>query len=448
MLQEDNTNLNNEIDYIKLIESLQKELSDEKNSNCILKKVIKAIKVKITVLGKKLYGKVFKSFFEKIQRDQPIVSYSTDCQSDKFRNYKQAENLTVYSPSEDHIKNINIIHDVIKNPIHRVSNHKKFSLAMDNINSETIISSKSMAKFTLLKAKRESSASYFSLNEYTTIVLDHYNFINNFVDTKKSLTDSEIIKIKSLSFSSLDLLLLAKHTNPIISEKDVDNSIYLFENSFTHSSFHKAFDFDYLKKSIEPYLYLPLEINFIITKCLNNIYGLNNITYLDFSNISQSKYTPASTPYNFYILKYISGDIRYWELDCRLENLIESLVEYLINFYTILFRKTYYNIYSHNMYKQDFKLDQSSYIGIIFNNLSFISNKSFYTTLTSFIKSNMKLNPTISDKFNLFSNNTSNLQPESDNYQPESYTIVKNLFDEISESNISIFIETNTIVTE
>ena len=436
-----------------IIKILKQELAKERKYNFILGKVNKELRHKIVIVGGKLYGDIFKNIFTKVIRDRYIeCNYSDD--TTKFRNYKMAENSrggTRYISNEE-ITNINIINNIIKNPIAKEKYIKQFDVAIDSIKSMKLISNRSMVKFTQMKSKRESSTEYFSLQEYKNIVKTQYEFILEFIGGKKSLIDKEIENIKSLSFSALDLIILNKPLFTLITDKDIENSINILGNSLVHVTCYKVFDFDEYFSYIQEFLELPLETELIIGRSLGNVYGFNNVVYLPIDNIDPTKYSHGGPEYNFYVLKNISEEIRYWEIDWRMENFIDKLYENLINFYTALFRKTYYNLYEHNIYKKENKLEQSTYLGIIFKNIAYVSSTLFDNMIKTFVKTTMRITPSTDDRFNLFSDNLSGpvVEPMSQSYgsQQGGYTsdyanTIKNLFDEISDSDLACLINLN-----
>lgn len=429
---------------------LMDELDKERKSNFILNKVNKELKKKLIVIGCKLYGDIFKYYFSKIERDVYIEEFIN---TNKFRNYKMAENrVEECIISDKHIKNINIINNIPVNPINKEKCIKNFKNCIEGINSVTLISNKIIVKFAQLRTRRESSTEYFTINEYKNIVCEQYEVINEYICSKqKILTDKEIETIKVLSFSPLDLLILNKPVFEIISDKDIENSINIFSNSLVYDTCYKSFNVDIFVKYIKDFLELPLDIDLIINRSLNNVYGFNKVVYLSEENINPSIYssTDGGGEYNYYILKHISEEIRYWELDCRLENFIDKLYENIINFYTALFRKTYYNLYTHNIYKKENNMSTTTYIGIIFKNINFVSSKMFDSTIKNFVKKNMQIKPSAYDRFNIFSNNiieqsSSEKEPRVSSMYTSDYTsTVKNLFDEISDSDLSFLINLN-----
>ena len=83
----------------------------------------------------------------------------------------------------------------------------------------------------------------------------------------------------------------------------------------------------------------------IITSEIN---GFNNIIYVNFGK-------QTTDPYSFYTLDKIKNKKLWWVMDCRLEHfsivLRDSLLEFLIN----NFRSMYFDIFSDNIYRHDYK---------------------------------------------------------------------------------------------
>jgi hypothetical protein len=418
------------------IELIKQELEYVKKQNIFYMNLNKSLKQRLKNLGLEFSSKIFdkqNSATEKIQNDG---SFYTDNATKAFKKYKYAENITLEKSSDElreHIADSNII-----NTPNKKNEEKTISICstiLTNIKTDRHINYNSIKNFTILKSKRMSTSEYYNYVEYKNIVKTHYELTKSIVEEKKRImTDSQIKDIKE-TFSEFDLFIIEEKSHLVTADdKEIEISMKLMENSIIHDSEYKIFSVLSFFDKIKEFLKLPLELDIILEKNLINLYDFNNICFLESCNINKDARGSYTSPYNFYIIKNIISGIRFWDIDWRLENLLESLAKLLIDFYIIHFRNIYNQTYGHNLWKKELlTMNSSSYLNIILKNICYIQSKSFSEYILNIVERKMKIKPTEKDRFNLFSDNmTTNKNTENNLLD-----IFGLLFDDITEEHIN-----------
>jgi hypothetical protein len=114
--------------------------------------------------------------------------------------------------------------------------------------------------------------------------------------------------------------------------------------------------------------------------------------------------------YTFYSLNKISGDIKYWNLESRLEEISNNIL-ITFKYYCIqLFRKIYFDVFNDNIYRKDYKLKsqitQYDCQQLLENIITLSKPCEFNKNLRILIKDRATYSPTTNDKFNLTCNDT------------------------------------------
>ena len=502
----DNIKLKNYEEYIRIIEALKKEVEYEKKEKMYYKVIYYKLKNIINSIGEKFYKKNIlqrsinsclsssDDSFEASSKSgdcsaataksgdlKEDASFGGDCRSaaseggdsftfgsegetlsegslrinKKFKNYKRSDNFEIEKTKEEvaeRIEDTNIIHFSSE----KVTNKEKINkICMNNMDvlKKTPINSNTIKHFELLKFKRESGSEYMNVDDYVEL-LKYVSFhIQYIISTNKNrLIEDEIINILECSLSELDLILLDYPTNITniciidryinINDKNIDIAINLFSNSLIYTQKYKKYKIDDIIET--KYLKLPIPIDVIISKSLLNIYGFNTICYLESFYINPAKKSNTKDEYTFYKLKEIIDDVRYWELDCRLEKFIDQLYTSINYFYMTYFKTLYLLFYGNNIYRKE-PFECNTYFKLYIENIYYISSEKFKNYILSFVKENMRIIPTEKDKFNLFSDSfvvsysdqESDTAPESSHcFVPKFKNSMEQLFDDISTDEI------------
>ena len=137
---------------------------------------------------------------------------------------------------------------------------------------------------------------------------------------------------------------------------------------------------------------------------MKNVYTFNNIIYLPLPK------SELIDPFSFYFLERIDNDaeqIRYWKMDCRLDEFISDMIPMTIEECIKLFRDIYQKVYHDNEYRENFRETHQifDYEGLqLINNLIILSDKyKFIKRVQQLVMDNSTYQPTMNDKFNLYS---------------------------------------------
>ena len=90
----------------------------------------------------------------------------------------------------------------------------------------------------------------------------------------------------------------------------------------------------------------------LLTICMKNAYTFNNIIYLPLPK------SDMSDPFSFYCLEKIDNEgeqIRYWKMDCRLDEFISDIIPIITEECIRLFREIYQKVYHDNEYRENFR---------------------------------------------------------------------------------------------
>ena len=255
--------------------------------------------------------------------------------------------------------------------------------------------------------------------------------------------------------------------NKDYADKKIDTNIV---NSLSSVDLRVLFHPNYIKNGLElddiqefkqcvlrgityPETYVPFEINFeyffnfgsvlitvkdMVKKYLFNKYGYYNLVYVP---IKQSL---ESDPYSFYYLKFIKNGKRYWDMDCRLEEtgnrIINNLQPFLIN----IFRKIYFDIFKDNIFRKDYEktnsITSNDLEQLLYNIFTLSTPITFCKILRDIVKENATYIPTGYDKFNFYGDDMLQKKKFQMKETFDPIEIVKLLFDDInSEEGVDFY---------
>ena len=168
----------------------------------------------------------------------------------------------------------------------------------------------------------------------------------------------------------------------------------------------------------------------------------NFISYID----DNSKY-----PYRFYYFSQMKKGKKYWKMDCRLENLCESLINNLKDYMVKLFKKNYYQVFGDNKFRELKIMKKSNHQIIntdciqLLSNLVKISNTlKIQNLLQDLIIKTSKITDKQDNNFNLLSDDRMQLQNFKEkmkhDYSTEKLKVIKMLFDDEDEENIKLIL--------
>ena len=354
---------------------------------------------------------------------QPLQPTSPNCEIENKKQYKTLKNLIEFR-DENELKIEK--HDSIINNVEQILEFKNIIKETLNILSTSRVYNKTL---TIVKNMLKNLFQLVSYNEYTKILNNTVKKIKKILSEK----DHGEKKIETLILNSLS---------------PVDMRILFFPN-YTKTSLEfdaiQEFRKSLISNIVYPEKFEPLNIDFnlflnygsvlltvkdIIKYYMINKYGYHNLVYVP---IKQSLDTD---PYSFYYLENVKNEKRYWIMDCRLEDIGNTIINNLRPYLIKTFRKIYSDIFKDNKFRKDYQNfgDIANYEleQLILNIFTLSSPQSFCNMLRSMIKENATYIPSENDRFNLYGDDIIVRKKFSNKEIFDPVEIVKILFDNIN----------------
>lgn len=406
----DNSNIlkhicQNELDfYIKECEKLNNLLKIEKCKILILKELLK--KYCSYDIDNIFSEKDFIKFYEE---KNPKIKYKKSlyiCDNviekiEKNDNEKiddlEIDNVEIDEKNNDNVKNekdnVKIDNEKIDNEIY-INNDNDIQIQYKYIKEHKTY----IKNLDTIKKYRLSKFGSITLENYKDLLLNHIKILEG-IFTEKKYTEKKIktIILKSLSSLESRLIFYDKYYTTYIEIDEIDKLKILLlkkNNNIDVFNEHKLYN-KFLNYGI---IIIP------IYQLLDILLINKNIIYLSI---------PKSTiknPFSFYFLDKINNNQKCWRMDCRLEYISFNLRNILIDYMIINFRKIYKNVFSDNIYRDNYK-DHSQITEMdleqLLDNIFILSKpKKFCLYLQNFIIKNATYINNDNDKFNLFSDDT------------------------------------------
>jgi len=234
-----------------------------------------------------------------------------------------------------------------------------------------------------------------SPHEYIKILNNNLIKLRLLLDMKHDPKVVDTIINNSLNW--LDMRLL-EHKDRIISRVDINEfkNLYSFiKSNVVYEEKFRPYKVDYNTIFSNYITNVLLSMTQIIQIYFLNEYGFNNIIYIPINESSDD-------PYSFYYLVKIDNGVRYWKMDCRLEDICLDFVSNYKPRLISTFRNLYFEIYKDNIYRSNCDEAISEDLNQILYNLNKVSD--FYNVCNHFrdiIKKHSTYIPTENDRFNL-----------------------------------------------
>lgn len=308
-----------------------------------------------------------------------------------------------------------------------------FSLFQENLKDFSGRKIKPKQKEMLEKRKKLLPNMEFS--EFLKLLTTFYNKIEALLETESDLKKKNSLLFGYLTPLESRLLMSLNYTNTTIdyiSLDDLKMSLWVsnlyFENRFSPFNIKPVCD------SFRNYSIALINLERSLIDNLYNPYGFQNIVYIP---LKQSR---EDDPYSFYTLQKIEKNKRFWDMDCRLEEIASIMIDELLPYAIALFRKIYYDTFHDNNFRENFtnvNAIMKEDCSILLKNIMLLSNRyRFYAKIRKIImdKFSYKLDSDY-DRFNIYADDT--LQRNKFKNETEKKTdmeeieYIKGLFDEI-----------------
>lgn len=300
---------------------------------------------------------------------------------------------------------------------------------------EEVVKNRIYKKFLLnMKEYRSKLLGKLDLPEYIKLIKTHISRLEA-IFTKKKYDPKKIVSTIMISLSSLDQRLVSygQYYNSAVEPDDIQKLKICLKVNMDYPKRYVPFVQTDLCHKICNYSLCLSTLREISKRILVNPFGFPNLVYLHLE-----KSTPDDL-YSFYSLEKIDPTgKRCWKMECRLDELSKFISEQIRMYCITLFRKIYCDIFSDNIYRDDYMekapAAQQDCEQLLVNILGLSRAKSFCNMVRSLVAKYSTIQPSKIDKFNFTRDDPivkkNFLQEEDDN---KSLTVVvQRLFDDIS----------------
>ena len=277
---------------------------------------------------------------------------------------------------------------------------------------------------TMLK-DRTSKLSEKTVLEYMNILQNDYANIQQFLKNQNQIQYKKTI---NTAFNTIEIKLLEIGQFYNIPTRIED--IKWWSNSLNRQ---------YQKNQLTPFIktnflenlmnislcFFPIQE--IIRQQLINKNGFNNIIFVRLNEVN----------YSFYYLDKIVDGKKYWKMDCRMEELINDIVDNLLFYCCKMFRKYYECVFGDNDYRKNF-IEINNFteceLNQLLQNIMFLASMpKIYNYVQNMIIEHATHTPTSTDKFNLKSDDKIQLKKIENllnqDWKSKVINIVRDLFD-------------------
>ena len=275
-----------------------------------------------------------------------------------------------------------------------------------------------------------------SLSEYTALVLEHIERLTVIFTTKNYNTKKvqKIISSKSLTPLDARLAYYEGYTNVNIGPDEVQQFGLALGILIEHEKQFVPYDKNIFIQNIKNYGLSLFEIRDCIERCLVNRYGFHNVIY-----IPRLKST-SKDPFSFYTLTSV-GNVRNWNMVCRLEDFVIYFADIALSYCISLFRKIYKDVFNDNIYRDDYmgksQITEYDCEQLILNIISLAQPMTICKIFQEIIMTKCTITPTESDKFDYITDDK--MQKKRFAYtkdrDEDTCQVMKRIFDGISDED-------------
>jgi len=251
-----------------------------------------------------------------------------------------------------------------------------------------------------IRVGRSKLMATMSLEEYTTMILSDIKKLEEILKRKKC-DQKKISESVTLMLSPLDqrLVYYGRYYDAVLDTEEVQ----LYQIVLTCvTKFGKRvipFSMEEINRRIHNYGIAICSLTKFLELVFVSPYEMNNLVYVRGKDKGK-----VEDPYSFYIFEKAEGGKRFWTMECRLYNFSEILGEKLRKYCIMLFRRIYRDIFSDNIYRENYTqkavICQADCCQLVNNIIRLSKPKEFCNIMRDIISTNCVLNPKDMDKFN------------------------------------------------
>lgn len=353
-----------------------------------------------------------------------------------FRTVKNRVELVEENPEVQEQK-IKQVEEAIEGIVQENNLDVSFKETNETIESmfEEVVKNRVYKKFLVnIRDYRGKLLGKLDLPEYIKLIKTHISRLEA-IFTKKKYDQKKIVTTVMSALSSLDQRLVSygQYYNSAAETDDIQRLKVCLKVNMEYPKRYVPFVQTEMCSKICNYSLCLLTLREICKPILVNPFGFPNLVYL------QLEKSTKEDPYSFYSLEKIDPDgKRCWKMECRLEEISKYISEQIRTYCITLFRKIYCDIFSDNIYREDYvekaPAAQQDCEQLLINILGLSKPKAFCNVLRSIVSKYSTIQPSKMDKFNFTRDDPmvrkSFAQEEDSNKNLT--TIIQRLFDEIS----------------
>lgn len=282
-----------------------------------------------------------------------------------------------------------------------------------------------------IKKHRWSIFGVLSLKDYENLLTEHISTIENILNDKK-LSEKKIIEKINISLQPLEARLCryGNYKKTYIEGEEVQRLSLTLDLHTENSKIYTPFNLTNICENINNYGMAMFTLKKNLERVLINRYGLYNIIFLPLSKNS------SDDPFSFYILEKVHNQKRYWKMECRLEDISNTIITNVLPYCIYIFRTIYKDVYEDNEFRADVKntyqITEFDCEQLIQNILILGRPKTFCNLLRKIIKEKAIMQPTENDRFDFYSDDTLQRKRFQEKEENDLVDIVKQLFDGIT----------------
>jgi hypothetical protein len=356
-----------------------------------------------------------------------------------FRTVKNRVELVEENPEEQEQK-IKQAEEAISSIVQENNldvSYKETVEFIENMFEEVVKTRVYKKSLTNMKEYRGKLLGRLDLASYTKLVKTHIARLET-IFAKKKYDEKKTMTTVCLSLSPLEQRLLSygQYYNSELEPDEMQRLKLCLKVNMDFPKRYVPFVQSELCIKVCNYSLCISTIKDTMKKILVNPYGFANLVYLHLEKSS------PEDRYSFYSLEKIDPDgKRCWKMECRLEEFGKFISEHIRNYCIKLFRKIYYDIFSDNIYREDYTekapAAQQDCEQLLVNIISLSKPRAFCNVLRSIVAKYSTIQPSKIDKFNFTRDDPISKRSfaQEDDDDKDLTPIVQRLFDEISSEN-------------
>ena len=282
-----------------------------------------------------------------------------------------------------------------------------------------------------IRIKRNSIIKYMHIDKYIELIQNHVEKMEKIfsIDKKYPAKRTQSMVSRGLYPLEIRLTQCGCYVDSHLEVDEIEKLFFVLKLSIENNKEFVPYSNDKLCGYFYNYGLALFPIEKLLDIFMLNLNGYHNVIYLPLNK------SLDDDPYSFYILDKVNKDKKYWNMDCRLDDVSTGMVNNILPYMINMFRSIYKHIFGDN----NFRIDYSSKCQItecdceqLLQNIILLSNsKQFCKFLQQKVRKFATYKPRDTDKFNLKGDDPLQRKQfhEKDN---DSVDVLKQLFDNIS----------------